>query len=70
MAVSVSTGAALEAREPVPLFKTRVPLTTITSDKNNYLVAADGQRFLVSQLEDRNTQPSTVVLNWAANLKR
>lgn len=70
MAVSVSTGDALEAGVPVPLFKTRVPSPTISTDKNHYLVTADGQRFLVSQLEDRNTQPITVVLNWAANLKR
>nr|MDQ5827430.1 hypothetical protein [Chloroflexota bacterium] len=70
MAVPVSTGDAFERGAPVALFKTRVPLTTISTEKNYYLVTADGQRFLVSQLDDRNTQPITVVLNWAANLKR
>lgn len=70
MAVPVSTGAALETGAPAPLFKTRVPLTTISTEKNYYLVTDGGQRFLVSQLEDRKTPPIAVVLNWAANLKR
>ena len=37
----------------------------------NYDVAADGSRFLVSTpVEGAGTSPITVVVNWAAGLKR
>ena len=36
-----------------------------------YGVASDGQRFLVnSEVEDNAVQPTTVVLNWTAQLKK
>jgi hypothetical protein len=36
-----------------------------------YTVSADGQRFLVNTpLEEDNSSPVTVVLNWAAEMKK
>ena len=36
-----------------------------------YVVASDGQRFLVNRvLEDNAMQPTTVVLNWTAQFKK
>ena len=43
----------------------------MTDARNHFLVARDGQRFLVNNLvEEGNTQPITLVLNWAAALKQ
>lgn len=71
MAVSIKTGTTVEAGTPLPLFVTRVRSTGQTDDKNTYAVAADGQRFLVNNLlHEGNKRPITIILNWAANLKR
>ncbi len=46
-------------------------MTSLTDHRNNYVPAADGQRFLVNNLlEEGNTQPITLVLNWAVGLKQ
>ena len=70
MAVTVTPGASFETGAPVTLFATRVPTTGLTDDRNNFVPSADGQRFLVNNLvEEGNTQPVTLVLNWASALK-
>ncbi|HXG56162.1 MAG TPA: protein kinase [Vicinamibacterales bacterium] len=70
MAVPVTPGVSFETGVHVALFATRVPTTGHTDDRNNYVPAADGQRFLINSLvEDGTTQPITLVLNWAAGLK-
>ncbi|MEO7294709.1 MAG: hypothetical protein ABIZ57_01090, partial [Candidatus Limnocylindria bacterium] len=70
MAVPVTPAVSFEAGAPVTLFDTRIPTTTLTDDRNNYVPGVDGQRFLVNNLvEDGNTQPITLVLNWTAGLK-
>jgi Tol biopolymer transport system component/preprotein translocase subunit SecG len=71
MAVTVAAGDSFEAGAPAELFQTRIPSTSLTGDRNHYLAAPDGKRFLVNNLvSEGNTQPITVVLNWAADLKR
>jgi hypothetical protein len=41
----------------------------ITDDRNNYVPARDGQRFLINTLADTaNNQPLTFVINWSAEL--
>ena len=71
MAVPITPGASFEVGVPVTLFRTRVPATAMVAERNNYVPMPDGQRFLINNLvEGGNTQPITVVLNWAANLKR
>ena len=71
MAVQVTAGASFESGAPAALFATRVPATGLTDNRNHYVPGPDGQRFLVNNLvEEGNTQPITLVLNWAAGLKR
>jgi eukaryotic-like serine/threonine-protein kinase len=71
MAVSVIAGVSFQTAAPAPLFQTRVETSNLTGPRNNYVVAADGQRFLVNNLVlDRASQPITVVLNWTAQLKK
>lgn len=64
MAVEVKTNAsAFEFSVPKPLFETHT--TT------GYAVTADGQRFLLdTPVEESASAPITVVLNWAAEVKR
>ncbi len=69
MAVDVKLGATLEASVPKPLFSTRV--ISLTEFRNQYVVTADGQRFLInSTLEETSGTPINVVVNWTADLKR
>ncbi|MEJ7623976.1 MAG: protein kinase, partial [Pyrinomonadaceae bacterium] len=59
-AVAVTPGAAFEAGAALALFTTRIPTTQVIEDRNNFLAAPDGQRFLVNNLvEEGNTQPIT-----------
>ena len=61
-------GQAVEAGTPVPLFTTRVGRALQQTDVNpRYVVTPDGQRFLMNtDVEDANTSPITVILNWKA----
>jgi hypothetical protein len=53
------------------LFQTVIPLTGITDDRNNYVPAKDGQRFLVNTLADMtNSQPLILVLNWVGEVSK
>jgi eukaryotic-like serine/threonine-protein kinase len=71
MAVSINKSAALEIGRPEVLFQTNSPITGITDDRNNFVPARDGRRFLINTLDEtKNAQPLTFVLNWAANLKK
>ncbi|MEP7148292.1 MAG: protein kinase [Acidobacteriota bacterium] len=71
MAVSIADSSTLEISRPIALFQTVIPLTGITDDRNNYVPAKGGERFLVNTLADTtNSQPMTIVLNWTADLKK
>ena len=71
MSVSIGGGSSLEISRPSVLFQTVIPLTGITDDRNNFVPAKDGQRFLVNTLADiTNSQPLIMVLNWAGELKK
>jgi eukaryotic-like serine/threonine-protein kinase len=68
MSVDVKSGAAFDVGTPKPLFSTRV---SAYDAPNRYAVSADGQRFLVnSSAREVESQPLTVVLNWAAQFKK
>ncbi|HEV2827572.1 MAG TPA: hypothetical protein VGW76_08185 [Pyrinomonadaceae bacterium] len=44
---------------------------SLTGDRNHFVAAADGQRFLINNVvDDDNKQPITLVLNWAGGLKQ
>jgi eukaryotic-like serine/threonine-protein kinase len=66
MRVDVRTGASFEAGIPEPAFAVSLrPITT----SNRYLVSRDGKRFLLlSSLLQDSTPPTTIVLNWTAEL--
>jgi eukaryotic-like serine/threonine-protein kinase len=71
MAVSINGSAALEIGRPEVLFQTNTPITGITDDRNNFVPARDGRRFMINTLDEtKNAQPLTFVLNWPANLKQ
>jgi Tol biopolymer transport system component len=71
MSVAINPGTTFDAGKPAVLFQTHVPVTGLTDDRNNYLPSSDGQRFLVNHLVDEgNTQPIVVVLNWPADIKK
>ena len=68
MAVPVNTGGpAFEAGIPAALFMTPIP---VAPRRNRYVVAANGQRFLVNTVPDELHPVFTVVLNWGAGIKR
>lgn len=71
MSVAVSGGSSIDVGRPEALFQTAVPITGISDDRNNYVPTQDGQRFVVNNLANaENSQPLTLVLNWAAELKK
>lgn len=71
MAVPIASGDSLEPGAPVALFPTRITSSSLTGDRNHFMVTADGQRFLVNNfLDEGSKSPITFVLNWGANLKR
>jgi Tol biopolymer transport system component/predicted Ser/Thr protein kinase len=67
MAVEVKTGTAIETGPPKALFQTSVSVLPFV---DQYCVTHDGQRFLFGEPLEGSATPITVVLNWAAGLKR
>jgi dipeptidyl aminopeptidase/acylaminoacyl peptidase len=67
MSVEVNgKGEAFEVGAVRPLFRTRAAAPALTYD-----VTADGQRFLViNSVEEEESSPLTLVVNWNAGLKR
>ena len=63
MSVNI-TDPARDLSAPTPLFPVRVSGVA----RNHYLVTADGQRFLVSAVDDRTPTTITVALNWTSQL--
>ena len=72
MSVVISGDSALDVGPPARLFETRMSLVfNPTYTRNQYVVSADGQRFLINQPPAvAPSSPITVVVNWQAALKR
>jgi Tol biopolymer transport system component len=69
MAVAVKAGSSFETGIPAALFGVGSSLGT--GMLHQYCVTRDGERFLVVHpAEAQEAQPITVVLNWAADLKK
>jgi roadblock/LC7 domain-containing protein len=67
VSVPVSTGATLEAGLPEVLFDP--PIFPVTQ-RERYVVTRDGQKFLIlSTTSGVSVRPTTVVLNWNAELE-
>ncbi len=70
MAVDISTNPAFKAGIPKVLFEAPLFAGT-TLSLHHWDAAADGKRFLINtEAGENNSAPITVVLNWAAGLKR
>ena len=55
---------------PKLLFRTRV-LAGVNAQRTDYVPSRDGKRFLINtQIGEPPPNPITVVLNWAAGLKK
>ena len=68
MAVEIQAGSGMTAGAPQPLFPGRFDMSF---RRNRFLPAADGRRFLtVAPLGPEAMTPTTVVLNWYAELGR
>jgi len=68
MAVEIQAGSGFTAGVPQPLFLGRFDVAAV---RNRYLPTADGRRFLtVAPLGREAITPTTVVLNWYAELGR
>ena len=64
MSVSIAKEAGnVRVGSSVPLFQTRAAATSAIA-RQQYVVAADGQRFLINTVEETATSPITLVLNW------
>jgi Tol biopolymer transport system component len=64
-------GSTFEAGVPKALFDLRLQTPGLPGPRNSFIVAADGKRFLVASIsEERLTTPTTVVMNWTADLKK
>jgi hypothetical protein len=71
MAVTVKTAPEFGSDIPVPLFATALTDPNAVTYPSQYDVSADGQRFLIKvPLEQANSAPITVMLNWTAALKQ
>jgi Tol biopolymer transport system component len=57
-------GEALEAGTPTALFDAGVGAAMPSNSRHQYMVAPDGQRFLLSRLVEEVPPPVTVILNW------
>ena len=60
-------GAALDVGTPIPLFSTR--LAGAGFPKQQYVVARDGERFLMNVVAEQGTSYITVIQNWKAIIR-
>ena len=72
MAVSIKTGASVEAGPPERLFQAAVSsLLGSPYTRNQYVVTADGQRFLINEPAGKaSLSAMTVVVGWTAALRK
>jgi len=67
----VNTGASFDVGTPGALFQANPRELMAGSEQCVYDVSRDGQRFLINtKVEQAETQPISVILNWAAGLNK
>jgi dipeptidyl aminopeptidase/acylaminoacyl peptidase len=59
-----SDGKAIDAGAPRPLFGTHIGGAVSGVYRPQYMVSADGQRFLMGTITEETFSPITVILNW------
>jgi eukaryotic-like serine/threonine-protein kinase len=57
-------GRALQPGTPVALFMTHIGGAVQGTNRHQYMVSPDGQRFLMNTITEEATSPITVILNW------
>jgi len=69
MAVPIvkQSNAVLETGIPVALFVTHIGGAVAGPQKQQYVVSADGQRFLMNTVVEDAPSPISLVLNWKGN---
>jgi serine/threonine protein kinase len=74
MSVSIETtpdGKTLRPAVPVPLFSTHIVEVPPATQRHQYAVSPDGQRFLINvPAESAAVSPITVVVNWHPGLRK
>ena len=71
MAVPVTGGAKFDAGTPAALFQATPRQPVVSADLFVYDVTRDGQRFLINTpVKQGETQPMSIVINWAAQLNK
>jgi eukaryotic-like serine/threonine-protein kinase len=71
MAVPIRSIESFEKETAVPLFAFRAGTIPTTSGAPPYAVTKDGERFLINTVVDKGPSATlTVVVNWAADLKK
>jgi hypothetical protein len=58
-----SDGHSLQPGTPVPLFMTHIGGAVQGTNRHQYMVSADGQRFLMNTITEEATSPITLILN-------
>ena len=65
MSVPVNTsGTTFEAGPPVALFQTRIVTGGLAALQTQYAVSRDGRFLINTQVDESNTTPITLILNW------
>ncbi|HSP06872.1 MAG TPA: protein kinase, partial [Acidobacteriota bacterium] len=68
MSVEIRTVPTVQIGPPTPVFDAHVAYNPLTGERNQYLVTADGQRFLlVASLGEGRASAITAVFNWLAS---
>jgi hypothetical protein len=67
MAAPIRSGESFETGAAVSLFEFRAGTLTVIAP---YAVSRDGQRFLINAAVEEPNAPLTVVVNWAAGMKK
>jgi Tol biopolymer transport system component len=71
MAVPVKLSTSFEAGSPVALFQTHRRQPISSQDVFSYDVSADGQKFLIiTKMDEANTAPLSIILNWASEMEK
>jgi Tol biopolymer transport system component len=71
MAMPVKAEASFETGSPVALFQTHMRQPISAQDVFSYAVTGDGQKFLINtKVDEPNTAPLSVILNWSSEMDR
>jgi hypothetical protein len=71
MAVPLKAGSNFEAGSPASLFQPRLHQSISALDVVSYDVTSDGQKFLLNtKVEEPNTAPLSIILNWTSDLEK